>query len=165
MNFINSTLTHIPRDNKMDQFPFASAAATGTLHVVLKDEHGAVKEDFHVKNLVVSTGKEFIASRCVNDVTPVMSHMAVGKSAITPIASDTALWEELGRAELTSTGLAANTFAYVATFLPGVGSGPITEAAVFNADVDGIMLCRTTFLVINKSAADTMTITWNITIN
>lgn len=145
----------------MSETPYA----TGALRIVLVGENGDIKQDLQVKNLVVSTGKEFIASRCVDASLPVMSHMAVGQSSIAPIAADSALWEESGRAELTSTTLSANTFAFVATFLPGVASGPITEAAVFNDALAGIMLCRTTFLVVNKSAADTMTIAWNITIN
>jgi len=51
------------------------------------------------------------------------------------------------------------------TFGAGVGTGAVTEAGIFNASSAGTMLCRTTFSVINKAAADTLGITWTVTVN
>jgi hypothetical protein len=55
--------------------------------------------------------------------------------------------------------------AYVATFPAGTGTGAVTEAGLFNASSAGTLLCRTVFSVINKGAADTLGITWTVTVN
>lgn len=70
----------------------------------------------------------------------------------------------------------ANTITYACTFAPGTGTGAIVEAGIFNDSspshtetvsglVGGVMLCRTTFAVVNKGADDTMSITWTVTIS
>ena len=95
-----------------------------------------------------------------------MTHMAVGTGSTAAAAGNTALETQLGsRVALTSTTVTSNSTAYVATFGAGVGTGALTEAGIFNASTSGTMLCRTLFAVINKGAADTMTITWTITIS
>ena len=45
------------------------------------------------------------------------------------------------------------------------GTGAITEAGIFNASTGGDMFARTKFAVVNKGAADSMTITWTITVS
>jgi hypothetical protein len=54
---------------------------------------------------------------------------------------------------------------YVATFPPGTGTGAVTEAGILDNSTGGTLLCRTTFGVINKAAADTLGITWTVTVN
>jgi hypothetical protein len=66
---------------------------------------------------------------------------------------------------LTSDTVAGAVVTYVATFGPGVGTGAIVEAGIFNAASSGTMLCRTVFSVVNKGADDAMTITWQITVS
>jgi hypothetical protein len=58
-----------------------------------------------------------------------------------------------------------NNVAYVATFPAGTGTGAVTEAGLFNDGTAGDMLCRTVFSVINKGAADTLGVTWTVTVN
>ena len=53
----------------------------------------------------------------------------------------------------------------VATFAAGTGTGAVTEAALLNASSSGTMLCRTVFSVVNKGSADSMTITWTVTVS
>ena len=139
--------------------------ATGNLNIVVTDDTGAVKHDVRVNNMVVSVGKNFIAQGAAPADVPVMSHMAIGSVEIFPVAADTALLGELGRTELDETTVTENTVSYKATFLPGVGTGEVREAGIFNDATGGVMLCRTAFAVINKAAADTMTIFWNVTIS
>jgi hypothetical protein len=97
--------------------------------------------------------------------TTAMSHMAIGTGTSAAAAGDTTLGTEAGRVTLTSTTVTANAVAYVATFGAGTGTGAITEAGLFNASSSGDMLCRTVFSVINKGAADTLGITWTVTVN
>jgi len=139
---------------------------TGSVNVVIHDESGKQKENFTIPNLVVDTGLAYIASRMKDTTATAMTHMAVGTGSTATAAGNTALGTQLGsRVSLTSTTVTSNSTAYVATFGAGVATGALTEAGIFNASTSGTMLCRTVFAVINKGAADTMTITWTITIS
>tara|TARA_R100001510_G_C7632596_1_gene191232 strand:- start:47 stop:472 length:426 start_codon:yes stop_codon:yes gene_type:complete len=118
-----------------------------------------------VDNLVVTTGKGYVASRIKDASATAMSHMAIGSGSTAAAASDTALGSELGRVSLTSTSVSAAVVTYVATFAAGTGTGAVTEAALLNASSSGTMLCRTVFSVVNKGSADSMTITWTVTVS
>lgn len=133
--------------------------ATGKVTVLLNDE--VVQE---IPNLVVTAGKNFIASR-MTGTTTTMSHMSIGSSSAAAAVGDTALGAELGRVALSSSSTTNAVTTYSATFPSGTGTGAVVEAGIFNAGSLGTMLCRTTFAVVNKGANDTLTITWQITIS
>jgi hypothetical protein len=140
--------------------------ALGKLSIVLRDESGNIKQEQEVNNLVVNTGLAYIASRMKDTTDTAMSHMAIGTGTTAAAAGDTTLGTEVGtRDGLDSTTVTSNQIVYVATFAAGNGTGAITEAGIFNASTSGTMLCRTVFSVVNKAAADTLQITWTITIN
>lgn len=132
----------------------------GRLTISINDE--VVQE---IDNLVVTTGKEYVASRIKDTTATAMSHMGIGTGTTAAAAGDTALVSESARTALTSTTVSTNTVVYVDTFGAGTGTGAITEAGVFNASSGGTMLCRTVFSVVNKGADDSMTITWTITVS
>ena len=131
---------------------------TGTLSVSLNGE--VVQE---IPNLVVTTGKNYVASRMKDATATAMSHMALGTGSTAAAAGDTALGSEAARVALTSTTVSTNTISYVATFAAGTGTGALTEACVINASSSGTMLCRTVFATVNKNSSDVMSITWVIT--
>jgi len=135
---------------------------TGKLKIELNDEIVA-----YVPNIVVSDGKDFVASRMKDTTDSAMSHMAIGTGSTAAAASDSALGSELSgsRTALTSTTVTGNDIVYVATFGAGTGTGAVTEAGIFNASSSGTMLCRTVFSVVNKGSADSMTITWTVTVS
>ena len=141
---------------------------SGQLNIVLKDAAGNIKDEREVKNLVVTTGLGFIASRIVGTSKGVMSHMALGSSTQVALAGQTDLSSILGNrlalASSTITGSGDIQIAFAATFGAGDGTGAVTEAGIFNANTGGDMLCRTVFSVVNKSADDTISITWTVTI-
>lgn len=139
--------------------------ATGRLLIEVFGEDGSLKEAVEIKNLVVDTGKDYIASRMKDATATVMSHMAVGTDNTPAAAGQTALIAEVARVALTSTTVASNVVTYIATFAAGTGTGALTEAGIFNASSAGTMLCRTVFSVINKGALDSMTITWTVTLS
>jgi hypothetical protein len=142
------------------------AGAKGRLSVVLTGADGNVKQQFDVENLVVNAGLAFIASRMKDTTDAAMTHMAVGSGATAAAAGNTALETQISnRVALDSTTVTANAVAYIGTFGAGVSTGAITEAGIFNASTAGTMLCRTVFAVVNKGAADTLQITWTITLN
>jgi hypothetical protein len=138
---------------------------TGELEIIVRDSQGNIKETRKAKNLVVTSGKTYLASRAVGASANVISHMAIGTGTATPAAGDTALGTEAGRVSLASSSNTANAITYTATFPAGTGTGAITEAAVLNAASSGTMLCRTTFPVVNKAAGDSIAVTWTVTIS
>ena len=131
----------------------------GRLQVSL---NGEVVRD--IDNLVVTAGKAYVADRMKNN-SSTMSHMAIGSGTTAAAAGNTALGTELGRVSLTSTTVSSNVVTYVATFAAGTGTGAVTEAGILNASSSGTMLCRTVFSVVNKGSADSMTITWTVTVS
>lgn len=142
--------------------------AVGELNLKLVDRFGNVILDRDEENLVVTTGLGFVTSRLIGTASAVMSHMAVGTGAVAPAAANTTLGTELARVALSSSNQTTNTLTndsvtYVATFPAGTGTGAITEAGILNAASAGTLLNRVTFSVINKAAADALTITWRIT--
>tara|TARA_R110002012_G_scaffold92150_2_gene223929 strand:+ start:1971 stop:2420 length:450 start_codon:yes stop_codon:yes gene_type:complete len=139
---------------------------SGQLAIVLRDKHGNIKDERVEKNLVVTTGLNYIASRMKDAAATAMTHMALGSGTTTAAASQTDLVTLLGAREvLDSTTVTANAVAYVASFEAGDATGAVTEAGIFNASSSGTMLCRTVFSVVNKAADDTMTVTWTITLS
>jgi hypothetical protein len=138
----------------------------GTLHITLTDKHGNVKDQRIIKNLVVNTGLNFVASRMVNTSANVMSHMAIGTGTTSPAAGDTDLVSIAGARELLdSITVTDNAVTYVAAFEAGDQTGEITEAGIFNASTGGDMLCRSTFTAVTKEADENMSITWTITVS
>jgi hypothetical protein len=153
-------------------------ALTGALTISLNNE--IVQE---TKNLVVTDGKKWVASRLkdtgtspAHTIKPEMSHMAIGTETTTiaadpVVAGDVNLGTELDRNVLTVDGgtVSTNTIVYACTWAAGDGTGAITEAGIFNhatkdhADED--MFARTKFAVVNKGTLDSMTITWTITVS
>jgi hypothetical protein len=132
---------------------------TGRLQVSL---NGEVVRD--VDNLVVTAGKNYVADRMKNN-SSVMSHMAIGSGTTAAAAGNTALGTELGRVALTSSTVSNAVVTYVASFAAGTGTGAVTEAGILTAASNGTMLCRTVFSVVNKGSADSMTITWTVTVS
>lgn len=139
--------------------------AHGELTVTVFDRTGNVKSAMKVPNLVVTVGKNYIASRMVGTASTVMSHMAIGTGTGTPIAGDTTLGTEAGRVALTAFTASTNTVTATATFPAGTGTGAITEAGILNGSSGGTLLCRTTFPVVNKAAGDSIAITWVVTVS
>jgi len=140
---------------------------TGKLRVVQTNSKGETVQDFEVPNLIVTTGKQYIASKMVATTNnPVsMGYMAIGTNSTTPTAADTQLGTEGGRVALTASTVSSNTITYTATFGAGTGTGAVTEAGIFNASSGGTMLCHTTFPAVNKASGDTIAITWVVTVS
>ena len=133
---------------------------TGHLSIAIND---AVVQE--VPNLVVTDGKQFVASRMKDTTKAAMSHMAIGTGSTAAAAADSALGSQADRNALTSTTVSGAAITYVASFGAGEGTGAITEAGLFNASSSGDMLCRTVFAVVNKGQNDAMSITWTVTVS
>lgn len=126
------------------------------------EQTGETLEERVIKNLVVTAGLAWIASRMVG-APAVMSHMAVGTGAVAPADANTALGAELTRVALASSTAVGGVVTYVASYPAGVGTGALTEAGILNAATGGTLLARTAFPVVNKGVNDAISITWAIT--
>ena len=137
----------------------------GKVEVRLNDE--VVR---NIDNLVVTDGKEFVASSMIKTTSnspAAMTHMGIGSGSTSAAAGNSALESQLGRVALTGgTGTVSGAVVtYVATFPAGTGTGAVTEAGILNANTSGELLCRTVFSVVNKGSSDSMTITWTVTVS
>jgi hypothetical protein len=141
---------------------------TGHVDIVVTDKHGFVKDTRSVKNLVLTAGKEFIASSMLKTTTnsPVaMSHMAIGSGTTAAAIGDTGMESQLGRVALASAASSGAVVTYTASFPAGTGTGAVTEAGILNNSTGGTMLCRTVFSVVNKGSDDAMSVTWTVTVS
>ena len=137
-----------------------SLSMTGRLAIAINGE--TVRD---VPNLVVTTGKGYVASRMKDTTAAAMSHMAIGTGTTAAAVGDSALVSEATRNTLGSTTVSGAVITYTATFSAGQGTGAITEAGILNASSAGDLLCRTVFPVVNKGSEDQMTITWSVTVS
>jgi hypothetical protein len=143
--------------------------ATGKVRIVKTNAQGVTTQDFEVPNLVVTAGKNFIASSMIKTTTnspAAMTHMGIGTgSGLLQVPVILHLGTQTGRVSLSGNTVSTNTITYTATFPAGTGDGAITEAGIFNASSGGTMLCRTTFPVVNKASGDTIAVTWVVTVS
>ena len=142
--------------------------ALGRVHIQVFDKDKNLIEEQTVKNLVVTAGLNHIANRLgASSPANRMSHMEVGTGTTAPVAGNTALQTVIAssRVSLTSQTVSTNTVEYIGDFPAGTGTGAVTEAGIFNATSAGTMLCRTVFSVVNKGLADTLKITWTLTVS
>lgn len=166
----------------------------GSVDIKVYGPDGSLKEDRFIPNLVVQTGKNYIATRMIGTATSVtavsttasgtscMTHMGIGTSTTTAAVSDTSLLTEVAvagdiaaysRAAIASTTQSTGIVTYVAVFgtnnpqrTNSSNTTAITEAGIFSSSSAGTqMLCRTTFNAVNKGNDDTLQITWTITVS
>lgn len=116
------------------------------------------------KNLIVTAGKAFLASAVINSSASPFTHMAIGTSSTAAAVTDTALGTEIARSAFTSSSVASNVVTLSTTYAAGTGTGALTEAGILNASSSGTLLSRVVFSAINKGSADSLTITWTITV-
>jgi hypothetical protein len=140
-----------------------SISCVGNVKIKVLDQDGKVKEERDLKNLVVSTGLNYICSRMKDATATAMSHMAIGTGTTAAAAGDTALGTQLD-IQTTTTTVSTNTIEYVASFGTGL-TGAVTESGIFNASSSGTMLCRVVFSAVNLSSTDTLQVTWTLTIS
>jgi hypothetical protein len=139
--------------------------AIGRIIVQILDAEGRIRQAFSKDNLIVTVGKNFLASwlAATSQSTSFMPYLAVGTGTNAPTTGDTALQTELARVADVPTA-STNVFQLVGTFNPGIATGAVTEAGLFSASSLGTMFSRVTFAVVNVASGDTLIVTWQITI-
>lgn len=175
------------------QTNYESLRLRGSVDIKVIGPDGIVKENRFIPNLVVQSGKNYIATRMIGTATSVtavsttasgtscMTHMGIGTSTTTAANGDVALGTEVAvagdiaaysRAAVASTTQSTGVVTYVAVFGTNnpqrtntSNTTAITEAGIFAASTAAQMLCRTTFAAVNTGNDDTLQITWSITVS
>lgn len=123
-------------------------------------ETGEVLNKFTVSNLVTNDGRNMMAYRLISNGTSVLSSMAIGTSNYPVSVSNSGLGGEIARVFFTTYSVTNNTLNVKATFGPGVGTGTISEAGVFNSNSGAFMFSRVVFAPFVKAAGDTVIVDW-----
>jgi|APSaa5957512535_1039671.scaffolds.fasta_scaffold14284_2 hypothetical protein len=137
-----------------------------TDYTAIGADNSTIGTRFTATTVGTGTGTTYEIGSGTGTVRPAtMSHMGVGSGTTAQTVSDSDLETELNRVVMGTENQTPPSITYSANFGAGIGTGTITEAAIFNAvDSDADMLCRTTFSAINKGASDTLEVQWIITI-
>lgn len=159
------------RELKMEQQPSGAQdkiGLTGHVCITLRDTiTGKIKEQIEMKNLVVTTGKVWLAQRLNDETVNNQSHVAIGTSNQAPAAGDTGLvGTQVARVAATKTRT-SNAVKFSAQYVAGVGtSSTINEAGIFDGSSGTVMLARViTPSTINKTSTDELNIDWTITVS
>jgi len=117
-----------------------SITLTGKLLIQKFNDNKELVYSTEVPNLVVTSGKEFIASRMVGTSLDSMGYMAIGDDASVGSLSQTTLVNELSRVVTTSAIASGTNVSFTATFGAGIGTGSIVEAGVFNKSSSSVLI-------------------------
>jgi hypothetical protein len=117
----------------------SSVKLTGKLVIQKFDDSDKLVYETEVKNLVVTSGKQFIASRIVESSATVMGFMAIGDDASSASTIQTSLVNELARVAVDSKTASGVNATFVATFPAGTGTGNIVEAAITNTAASSVI--------------------------
>ncbi len=139
--------------------------AKGHIVLELRDERGLVKDRREVDNVVVTVGKNFLASwlTAATQADYFMRYLALGTGTTAATASDTTLETALPTRVAGTLTPTTNVWQNQGTFGPGVNTGAVTEAGIFSLSAVGTMFARQVFSVINKAAGDSLQVTWQVT--
>lgn len=140
---------------------------TGRIKLELFDESGNLKEKREINNLVVTAGKNYLASwlKEATQADYFMRYIGLGEGTTPAQATDTVLESELATRVAGTLTASTNIWQNIASFGPGVNTGTITEAGLFSASSGGTMFARQVFGAVTKSAGDSLQITWQVTIS
>ncbi len=132
--------------------------------LVLRGPDGKVKDVREVHNTIPTNGLAHYADQLAEEAQAAMGWMEVGTGV--PTATLLGAYILNSRTSLSSKTHVAGVITYVCILGPGVGTGAIIEAGVFNIVTQNTitMGLSSAFAVINKGALDTLTITWTLTL-
>ena len=117
----------------------SSIKLTGKLVIKKFDATNKLVYETEVKNLVVTSGKQFIASRIVESSADVMGFMAIGDDASSASTTQTTLVNELARVAVDSKTASGVNSTFVATYPAGTGTGNIVEASITNTSGSSVI--------------------------
>ena len=141
----------------------------GRLTFELFGPDGVRKEIREIDNTITELGDAHVADQLEDAPAHAQTgFMNIGTTSGGKAANSTGLEAALTGVALTSTtkgvGGDDNDLIFVATWGAGVSTGAIVEAGIFRLNDNATLQCWADFAVVNKLAADAMTITWTWTL-
>ena len=122
-------------------------------------------QHLRVKNLVVDSGLSLLAAILSAAGATKPSHMAIGASNAVTLANMTALQGTEHERVALSESRVDQSITYSATFGAGILSGvQVGEFGIFNGSPSGTMLARFIVSTFSLGAADTVDVSWTITL-
>lgn len=130
---------------------------------------GILKKEQTSPNVVCSNGKEWLASflnsAAAAASTFTMKYIGIGSDNTAASVANTALGTELARQTSTVSYVSNQILQLTCTFAAGSGTGSIYEYGVFSSNTAGTLLSRDVDALITKGAADTLKVTYQLTIS
>jgi hypothetical protein len=146
------------------------ASPQGAITLIFRDgKTGKIKNVTRVKNMFVTSGKVGLAAGLRGQAGKgVITYLALGTSAVAPALGDTTLTTEIFRKAISVRENTNNVAKFQTYITTSESNGTLREAALFGDDAtsvanSGRLYCKA---AINrtKSAADTLTLVWEVTI-
>jgi hypothetical protein len=134
----------------------SSVTLTGRLLIQKFESDGTLVYSEEFKNLVVTAGKEFLASRMIGTTYDAMGYMSLGDSSTVSALANTTLVNELGRVAVSSATATGTNTTFTAVFPAGTATGSIVEAGIFNKSSSSVR----TFNAVNDVDSATHVITY-----
>lgn len=140
---------------------------TGRIKLELFDESGNLKDKREINNLVVTAGKNYLAAwlAAASQAGYFMQYIGLGEGTTPAQSTDTDLETPLASRVAGAITSSTNVWQNIASFGPGVNTGTITEAGLFSVAAAGTVFARQVFGAVTKSAGDSFSVTWQITIS
>lgn len=144
-----------------------SLVLTGRIKFDHYDSNGVLKDTREIKNVVVTVGKNYLASwlTAATQSDYFMRYIGIGTGSSAATASDVDLETALPTRVAGTLSSVSNSWQNQALFGPGVNTGAWSEAGIFSDSSGGTLLARQTFGVITKAAGDSIQVTWTITLS
>lgn len=144
----------------------------GNVTIEVRDaKTGRLKAIEHYHNMFVTAGKNSLADHLKGTTANnkgIITYSALGTGITAPALADTQLQTEIVRKLISVREVNGKTAVFQTYFNPSEGNGTLKEAGLFGDAASGTANSGTLFcrVAINrtKSASDTLTLYWNVTI-
>lgn len=117
-------------------------------------------DSFDGKNLIVDAGKLAVA----NWLAGAVLYMGVGSGGTPAMPANTALESQLARVAVTVTQT-STSLVFTGNFGAGTATGTWQEAGLFTAATGGTLFSRIVFTPREKTASDTITANWTVSVS
>lgn len=120
-----------------------------------------------VQNVLTTAGKAFIAQALGEGAAYTGEYTQIGTGSTPQATADTDLESPVGariQGTLSASGVEFTLDSTIPAGTPGAEVA-VTEAGLFSAATDGVLIARTTFPVVTKQTTDSIRLQWKITVN
>ncbi len=140
----------------------SGCTVTGRVTIDMYDSTGVRFSRTEVNNTVVESGRTLLA-RLLAGGAGTVTHLAIGRGAVSPSAGDTALGDEVARVPTTPLPVTGPVTVFRTVLPEDAGAVVISEVGLFTAATGGELFARATFPAITKPPQAVAIISWTIT--